>query len=74
MAECIRSAFHLGVQRTLGVASTHYDMDLKLVSSGYIVAPGVIGDAAAAAIDKTDTTVEDFAAALANKLEDDIPP
>ena len=34
VAERIKSAFHLGVQRTLGVASTHYDMDLMLVSSG----------------------------------------
>ena len=40
VAERIKSAFRLGVQRALAVASTHYDMDLKLVSSGYVVAPG----------------------------------
>ena len=65
MAERIRSAFRLGVQRTLAVASTHYDMDIKLVSSGYVVAPGVIGDAAAAAMDEADAAVEDFTADFA---------
>jgi hypothetical protein len=49
-------------------------MDLKLVSSGYVVTPDIIGDAAAAAMDEADAAVEDFAANLAKKLEDDIPP
>ena len=55
------------------MASTHYDMDLKLVSSGYVIAPGVVGDAAAAAMDEADAAVEDFATALSKKLEDDLP-
>ena len=74
VAKRIKSAFRLGVQRTLAVASTYYDMDLKLVSSGYVVAPGVVGDAAAAAMDEADAAIEDFAAALSKKLEDDLPP
>jgi len=74
VAERIKSAFHLDVQRTLGVASTHYDKDLALVSSGYVVAPGVDGDAAAAAMDEADAVVEGFAAALSKKLEDDVLP
>ena len=74
VAERIWSAFRLGVQRTLGVASTHYDMDLMRVSSGYVVAPGVEGDAAAAAMDEADAAVESFAAALSKKLEDDVLP
>ena len=74
VVEHIRSAFRLGVQRTLGVASTHYDMDLVLVSSGFVVVPGVEGDAAAAAMDEADAAVESFAAALSKKLEDDILP
>ena len=74
VAERIKSTLCLGVQWALAVASTHYDMDLKLVSSGYVVAPGVVGDAAAGAMDEADAAVEDFAAALAKKLEDDIPP
>ena len=61
VAERLKSAFRLGVQRTLGVASTHYDMDLVLVSSGFVVVPGVEGDAAAAAMDEADAVVEDFA-------------
>ena len=58
VAEHAKSTFRLGVQRALAVASTHYDMDLKLVSSGYVVAPGVVGDAAAAAMDEADAAVE----------------
>ena len=73
MAKRIKSAFRLGVQWALVVASTHYDMDLKLVSSGYVIAPGVDGDAAAAAMDEADAAVEDFATALSKKLEDDLP-
>jgi len=74
VAEHIKSTFCLGVQRALAVASTHYDMDLKLVSSGYVVMPDIIGDAAVAAMDEADAAVEDFTADLAKKLEDDIPP
>ena len=74
LAEHIKSTFCLGVQRALAVALTHYDMDLKLVSSGYVVRQGIVGDAATAAMDDADATVKDFAAVLAKKLEDDIPP
>ena len=44
------------------------------MSLGYIVAPGVVGDAAAAAMDEADAAIKDFAADLAKKLEDDISP
>ena len=74
VAEHIMSTFRLDVQWTLAVALTHYDMDLKRVLSGYVVAPGVDGDAATAAMDEADTAVEGFAAALSKKLEDDLPP
>ena len=66
------STFRLDVQRTLAVASTHYDMDLKRVLSGYVVVPGVDGDAAAAAMDEADAAVEGFAAALSERLEGDL--
>ena len=56
------------------MASTHYDMDLALVSSGYVVAPGVEWDAAAATMDEANAAIEGFAAALSKKLEDDLPP
>ena len=74
VAEHIKSTFRLGVQRALAVASTHYDMDLERVSSGYVVASGIGVDVASAAMDDADAAVEEFAAVLAKKLEDDIPP
>jgi len=73
IAEHAKSTFRLGVQRALTVASTHYDMDLKLVSLGYVVAPGVVGDAAAAAMNEVDAAIEGFAATLSKKHEDDLP-
>ena len=74
VAECIRSSFCLRVQRTLAVASTHYDMNLERVSSGYVIAPGVEGDAVMATMEEADTAVEGFAATLSKKLEDDLLP
>ena len=74
MAEHIKSTFRLGVQWALAVASTHYDMDLERVSSGYIVVSGIGADAASAAMDDANAAVEEFATVLAKKLEDDIPP
>jgi len=68
VAESIRSSFCLRVQRTLAVASTHYDMNLERVSSGYIVVPGVEGDAAMAAMEEAD------AAVLSRKIGDDLRP
>ena len=74
MAKRIRSAFLLSVQRTLAVASMHYDMNLEWVSSGYVIAPGVEGYAAMAAMEEAATAIEGFAAALSKKLEDDLLP
>ena len=48
-------------------------MDLKRVSSGYVVVSGGDEDAAAAVLDEADAAVEGFAAALSKKLEDDLP-
>ena len=74
VAERIWSAFRLGVQRTLGVASTHYDMDLERVSSGYVVAPGVEGDAARDAMEEANAAVEGYATILSRKIGDDLLP
>jgi len=49
-------------------------MDLKLVSSGYVVASGLDADATSAAMNDADAAIEEFATILAKKLEDDIPP
>ena len=56
------------------MASTHYDMDLSLVSSGYVVPTGANADTVSAIMDDADAAVEEFTAALAKKLEADIPP
>ena len=74
MAERLRSTFRLGVQRTLSVASMHYDLNLEQVETGYIIAPGVEGDAAVATMEQADAAVEGFAAVLSMKLEGDLLP
>jgi uncharacterized protein YacL (UPF0231 family) len=33
----MRRALHLGVQKALGVGSSHYQVDLEVVSTGYVV-------------------------------------
>ena len=74
VAEHAKSTFRLGVQRALAVASMHFDMDLPLVLSGYVVLTGAGADTASAIMDDADAAVEEFAAALTKKLEADIPP
>ena len=74
VAEHAKSTFRLGVLRALAVASTHYDMDLRLVSSGYVVPTDADADAASAIMDDAAAATEEFATVLAGKLEADIPP
>ena len=74
IAEHAKSTFRLGVLRALAVASTHYLMDLQKVSSGYVVPDDADADAASAIMDDADAAAEEFAVALAEKLEADIPP
>ena len=74
IAEHAKSTFRLGVLRALVVASTHYIMDLKRVSSGYVVPTDADADAASAIMDDADAAAEEFAIVLAGKLEADIPP
>ena len=63
VAERVKSALRLGVQRTLGVVSTHYVMDLEWV-----------GDDAVAAMEQADATVEGAASTLSVLLEHDLLP
>ena len=69
-----KSTFRLGVLRALAVALTHYIMDLQKVSSGYVVPNDTDADATSAIMDDADAAAEEFATALAEKLEADIPP
>ena len=72
IAEHAKSTFRLGVVRALVVASTHYIMDLRRVSSGYVVPTDADADAASTIMDD-DVAAEEFATVLAAKLEADIP-
>ena len=74
IAKHAKSTFRLGVLRALAVASTHYIMDLQKVSSGYVVPSDADADATSAIMDDADAAAEEFATALAEKLEADIPP
>ena len=74
ITEHAKSTFRLGVLRALTMASMHYIMDLQRVSSGYVVPNDADADAASAIMDDADAAAEEFAAALAGKLEADIPP
>ena len=56
------------------MASTHYDKDLPLVSSGYVIPTGASADAVSAIMNDANAAVEEFTAALTEKLEADIPP
>ena len=72
ITEHAKSTFRLGVLRALAVASTHYDMDLRLVSSGYVIPTDADADAASAIMNDADA--EEFTSVLTTKLEADIPP
>ena len=74
IAEHAKSTFRLGVLRALAVASTHYLMDLQRVSSGYVVPDDADADATSAIMDNADAAAEEFAVALAEKIEADTPP
>ena len=69
-----KSTFRLGVLRALAVASTHYILDLKRVSSGYVVPTDTDADAALTIMDDAAAAAEEFATTLTKKLEADIPP
>ena len=58
----------------LGVVSMHYVMDLEQVATGYVVVPGIEGDAAVAATEQADAAVEGAASALSVLLEGDLLP
>ena len=58
IAEHAKSTFRLSVLRALAVASTHYIMDLQMVSSGYVVPTNASPDTASTTMNDADATVE----------------
>jgi hypothetical protein len=58
-------ALHLGIQKSLGVVASHYQVDFEAVSTGYVVPKGVDDETAmnradALAAPAIDVLVEDF--------------
>jgi hypothetical protein len=56
---------HLGVRKALGVVSSHYQVDLEAVSTGYVVPDGVDDEVAMNCVDAlaapaADILAEDF--------------
>jgi hypothetical protein len=61
----MRRALHLGVKKALGVVRSHYEVNLKVVASGYVVPEGVEDEVAmehvdALAADAAEALTEDF--------------
>jgi hypothetical protein len=71
----VRRALHLGVQKALGVVSSHYQVDLEAVSTGYVVPVGVDDEVA---MNRADTLAAPAADVLAEDFMDflfpDAPP
>jgi hypothetical protein len=61
----MRRALHLGVQKTLGMVRSHYEVNFEAVASGYIVPEGVEDEVAMKQVDvltadAAETLTEDF--------------
>jgi hypothetical protein len=76
----MRRALRLGVQKALGVARSHYEINFEAVAEGYIVPEGVEDEVA---MERVDALAIDAAGALAEAFEeflfpdavdDDAPP
>ena len=73
VAERLKGALRLGVQKALGVVSTHYIVDLKQLPTGYIVPDGD-DDAKVDAIEQADAGAENAGSALAGLFEGELLP
>jgi hypothetical protein len=54
----MRRALHLGVQKSLGVVRSHYEVNFEAVASGYVVPKGVEDEVA---MEQVDTLAADAA-------------
>ena len=73
VTERLRGALRLGIQKALGVVSTHYIVDFEHLATGYIVPDGD-DDAKIEAMEQADTGAEGAAATLAGLFEGDLFP
>jgi hypothetical protein len=67
----MRHALHLGVQKTLSVVRSHYEMNLEAVASGYVVPEGVEDEAA---MKQADALAADAAEALSEAFSEFLFP
>ena len=73
VAERLKGALCLGVQKALGVVSTHYIIDFEQLATGYIVLDGD-DDAKVDAMEQVDASTEGAASALAELFESELLP
>jgi RNA 3'-terminal phosphate cyclase len=64
-------ALHLGIKKALGVVASHYQVDFKVVSSGYVVPVGVEDEVA---MDRADALAATAADMLAEDFTDFLFP
>ena len=73
VAERLKGALRLGVQKALGVVSMHYIVDLEQLATGYVIPDGD-DDAKIDAMDQADAGTEGAASTLARLFEGDLFP
>ena len=71
MTERLKGALHLGVQKALGVVSTHYVVDFEHLATGYIVPDGD-DDTKIEAIEQAHVGAEGASTTLAGLFEGDL--
>ena len=73
VAERLKGALCLGVQKALGVVSTHYVINLDQLATGYIVPDGD-DDAKVDAMEQADAGAEDATSPSAELFEGELLP
>jgi hypothetical protein len=63
----MRRALHLGVQKALGVVASHYGVNLRAISTGYVTPEGLDDDGAEVEMNRVDA----LATPPANVLAED---
>jgi hypothetical protein len=67
----MRRALCLGVQKSLGVVRSHYEINFEAVAEGYIVPEGIEDEVA---VEHADALAADAAGALAEAFEEFLFP
>ena len=73
VAERLKGALRLGVQKALGVVSMHYIVNFELLATGYII-PNGDDDAKVDAMEQADAAAKGAASALAELFESELLP